>query len=70
MTHSNTAAGDNCYVIHAHQFLIPYRKMDTFDVNSMSTDQDTVTQKLSNTVTSPITEEVVEEAVEVGFYLL
>ena len=68
VTHSNTAAGDNGYIVHAQKFLIPYRKMDIFHVNSISTGQDTVTQKLSNTATSPI-------AVEVGldftwFYLL
>ena len=45
---SNTAAGDNCYVIHAHKFLIPYQKMDIFDVNSIVTDQDAVIQKPSN----------------------
>jgi hypothetical protein len=54
-------AGDNCYVVHAHKFLIPYRKMEIFDVNSISTDQDAVTLKLSNTATSPIAEESVEE---------
>ena len=42
VTHSNTAAGDNCYVIHAHKFLIPYQKMEIFDVNSISTEQDAV----------------------------
>ena len=41
VTHSNTAAGDNCYVIHAHKFLIPYQKMEIFDVNSI--EQDAVT---------------------------
>ena len=48
VTHSNTAAGDNGYMIHAHKFLIPYRKMDTFDVNSIVTNQDAVMHKKNN----------------------
>ena len=46
-TSSMANAGDNCYVVHAHKFLIPYRKMETFDVNSISTDQDAVISKVS-----------------------
>ena len=80
VTHSNTAAGDNC---HAHRFLIPQQNIDIenmnlnhqdtvnwngvenimddtsdmankFDGTSISTDQDAVTLKLSNTATSQI----------------
>ena len=52
-------SGDNCYVVHAHKFLIPYLKKEIFYVNS--TEQDAVTLKLSNTATSPIVVEKIKD---------